>query len=66
MSWTKDEKNALKESFRGFIARGVLPRKADCENAKKAFSCLQERNWSKIRSQVKNIINTNKRNEILK
>ena len=60
--WKKEEKEAVFKYLAPWIRRGRVPGKLDCEKCiSKANGALHHRNWTVVKSFVKNQIDKRKR-----
>ena len=52
--WTKEQKQAVHKYLEGYIRRGVVPGKSECEKCKvNADGALDGREWKSIKYYVK-------------
>ncbi len=59
--WPQEEMDAVHMQLGKFVRLGKVPGKIDCLNAIQKECSLRCRNWDKVKSCVKNIIDRNKR-----
>lgn len=59
--WTNEEKGALRNYFKKYLAQGRTPGQLDCLGAIKKESCLKKFSWRQVKYAVKNLNATESR-----